>query len=142
MKAVRGICDRQAIELLLPASDAHVSALSQGFSLWPSLADICPQLQSLANRKLFNKWTGQQWLSSIGHTPARWAYRTAADLVSWSEKNSYPVMVKGMRKGAARCRDEVEAVVARRTILTHRFFHLQTLDALDRPLHAISIDKD
>lgn len=123
LKAVRGICDRQAIELLLPASDAHVSALSEGFSLWPSLADICPQLQSLANRNLFNKWTGQQWLSSIGHTPARWPYRTATDLVSWRQKNSYPIMVKGMRKGAVKCRDEVEAVVARRTILNNPANH-------------------
>jgi hypothetical protein len=59
----------------------------------------------------------QQWAARFFKTPDRWLFRNIRDLRTWERRHKYPVMVKGMRKGAVKCNDTMEAWVARKAVL-------------------------
>lgn len=117
MKALLTLCRHLHISLLLPASDAHLSAIARSFDVWGSMLPLCPMAVAVSRHRLFDKWAIQNWLSLFGLTPTRWAFRDERDLRRWDKNSSYPVMVKGMRKGGVKCVDRNEVLATRRTIL-------------------------
>lgn len=115
--AVARLCEEENVSVLLPGTDAHLYALSTCLAEEPQLARLCPTLAWLASNNLHNKWDLQSWVSRFGPTPTRWRFEDEQDASGFAEKTMYPLMVKGLRKGALKCDDALEAVVARRTIL-------------------------
>ena len=115
--AVAKLCEEERIDVLLPGTDAHLYALSACLADSPQLAFLCPTLAWLASNNLSNKWDLQTWASRFAMTPERWMFESEQDASLFAERAMYPLMVKGLRKGALKCEDPLEAVVARRTIL-------------------------
>jgi hypothetical protein len=115
--SVARLCEEHVVSVLLPGSDAHLYALAAGLATEPQLAPLCPTLHWLASNNLHNKWDLQAWASRFALTPTRWSYDEEEDARRFAAKAMYPLMVKGLRKGAVKCDDELEAVVARRAIL-------------------------
>jgi hypothetical protein len=116
-KAVLEVCDQLSIDILLPATDAHLSALAQSLPKEGRLASLCPHLVNYSVRRLYNKCEIQDYLSSFGNTPPRMPYLTEKDIVSWDRDRGFPAIVKGMRKGAVKCADINDALSAKRAIL-------------------------
>jgi hypothetical protein len=115
--AVSRLCEEERIDVLLPGTDAHLYALSACLADRPQLAHLCPTLAWLASNNLRNKWDLQAWASRFAATPQRWTFENEQEASRFAEKAMYPLMVKGLRKGAIKCDDALEAVVARRAIL-------------------------
>ncbi len=116
-KRVARLCEEHDVRLLLPGTDAHLYALATCLADEPQLALLCPTLKWLASNSLLNKWDLQVWASRFARTPPRWRFDDEQDASLFAAKAMYPLMVKGLRKGAIKCDDELEAVVARRGIL-------------------------
>jgi hypothetical protein len=116
-RLVAGLCDRHDVSVLLPGTDAHLYALASCLSEEPQLGLLCPTLEWLAARRLMNKWDLQSWASRFANTPSRWSFDTEAEATAFAERAMYPLMIKGLRKGAIRADDSVEAVVSRRALL-------------------------
>jgi hypothetical protein len=118
-RSVRAICTANRITCVVPATDAHLVGLA--LCLQRGLIDPqpCHYLQVLCDRGWYNKWAIQDSLSVFGCTPARWPFETEADLLEWERLQHYPVVVKGMRKGAVRCHDTHDALAARRHLLAN-----------------------
>lgn len=114
---VAKLCEEEKIDVLLPGTDAHLYALSSCLADRPQLADLCPTLAWLDSNRLRNKWDLQNWVSLFAPTPQRWMFESEEDASRFAERAIYPLMVKGLRKGAVKCSDALEAVVARRGIL-------------------------
>lgn len=114
---VAKLCEKEMIDILLPGTDAHLYALSSCLADGPQLADLCPTLAWLNSNRLHNKWDLQNWVSRFAPTPQRWMFESEEDASRFAESAMYPLMVKGLRKGAVKCSDPLEAVVARRGIL-------------------------
>jgi hypothetical protein len=116
MGAVVRLCEQHSIDVLLPGSDAYVCGLAQAALVAPQLARLCPYLSWVGNSGLTDKWAIQEWVSQHAITPARWRFDAEGDAHRFGENGLYPLMVKGPRKGAAKCNDAIEAVAARRTL--------------------------
>jgi hypothetical protein len=114
---VARLCQEHDVSVLLPGTDAHLYALATCLATEPQLALLCPTLNWLGSNRLLNKWDLQAWASRFARTPPRWTFDAEEDASLFAAKAMYPLMVKGLRKGALKCEDELEAVVARRTIL-------------------------
>jgi hypothetical protein len=114
---VARLCQEQKVRIILPGTDAHLYALAACLVDEPQLALLCPTLAWLAAKELRNKWDLQAWASRFAITPSRWTFDNEGDAVAFTARAMYPLMVKGRRKGAMKCDDELEAVVARRAIL-------------------------
>jgi hypothetical protein len=113
---VARLCEEHNVKALLPGTDAHLYALAECLGAEPQLASLCPTLKWLASKQLRNKWDLQEWASQFAMTPPRWMF-SEEDARTSAEKGLYPLMIKGLRKGAIKCDDDLEAVVARRAIL-------------------------
>jgi hypothetical protein len=116
-KRVARLCEEEGVSVLLPGTDAHLYALAVCLGAEPRLALLCPTLGWLASKQLLNKWDLQAWASRFAMTPPRWTFNEEGDASRFAARAMYPLMVKGLRKGAVKCDDELEAVVARRTLL-------------------------
>src|SRR5450759_3872358 len=99
LSAIHDVCERLSIDVVLPSTDAHLAALT---GAPPSTQSLWPPLKWLASRGLINKWAGQSWVSRVAPTPSRWTIEGDEGLDTWESQHAYPVMVKGMRKGALR----------------------------------------
>lgn len=117
LSVITDLCNRHKVDMLIPANDAHLSTLSRNYSTLSSLLPPCPMIAAINSLNLFNKWLIQDWLSNWVPVPRRWVYNSDMDLERWEQTNGFPVMVKGMRKGAIKCSDHIEAIAARRAIL-------------------------
>lgn len=115
--SVARVCREQHITILLPGTDAHLYALASCLDSEPQLGALCPILTWVASNHLRNKWDLQEWASQFARTPLRWIFDTEEDASLFKTKGRYPLMVKGLRKGAIKCVDHLEAIVAKRTIL-------------------------
>jgi len=116
LSAIHDVCERLSIDVVLPSTDAHLAALT---GAPPSTQSLWPPLKWLASRGLINKWAGQSWVSRVAPTPSRWTIEGDEGLDTWESQHAYPVMVKGMRKGALRCADRSDFIAAQRTILSN-----------------------
>ncbi len=114
---VANICAERSIDILLPGTDSHLYALASCLSDQPQLGRLCPTLEWLASQSLLNKLDLQDWASAFAATPTRWAFDDEGAARNFTSDSRYPIMVKGVRKGAVKCDDELEAIVARRAIL-------------------------
>ena len=117
LNAILQICDRHKIDLLIPASDAHLAALLERFNHCKEIRALCLLLEWLPPGGLWNRWGIQNWLSQFCETPARHPYETEADLLKCEHNYNYPLVVKNMRKADLKVLDHGEAVVARRNVL-------------------------
>jgi hypothetical protein len=114
---VARLCEDCGIDVLLPGSDAPLYALSACLAEAPQLARLCPTLTWLASKSLSNKWDIQAWASDFAMTPPRWTFDDEREAAKFADKGMYPLMVKGLRKGASKCDDPLEATVFRRALL-------------------------
>jgi hypothetical protein len=114
---VARLCREKAIDVLLPGTDSHLYALATCIADQPQLASLCPSLRWLHDRSLLTKTNLQDWAGRAGKTPQRWPFPFEKDAYRFTAESKYPIMVKGQRKGAVKCDDDLEAVVARRAIL-------------------------
>lgn len=103
---VRELCQRQKIRFIVPGADAHLFALARAFPTFSALASLCPAAAWLAERGLRNKWDLQEWIESYLPVARRWKYEEGDPIPS--ELGQGPVLVKGMRKGAAPCKSVAE----------------------------------
>src|ERR1019366_189622 len=101
--SVARLCEEENVSILLPGTDAHLYALSTCLAEEPQLARLCPTLAWLASNNLRNKWDLQTWASRFARTPQRWTFDGEQDAFRFAEKSMYPLMVKGLRKGALKC---------------------------------------
>lgn len=120
---VARLCDELQVDVVLPGTDAHLYALVACLSDEPQLSLLCPALDWLASRRLLNKWDLQRWASRFATTPSRWTFDDENDATLFAAQGMYPLMIKGLRKGAIKADDELEAVVARRVILRNPANH-------------------
>lgn len=117
--SILALCQRFDIHILCPGTDAHLAALASASSRHPRLLSLWPPMAFLSRNSLYNKWALQDWLQTTLHVPQRWAYADADDILRWTNTSdcSFPVMVKGMAKGALRCRTADELPFARSALL-------------------------
>jgi hypothetical protein len=115
--SVARLCEEENVSLVLPGADVYLFTLAECLTAAPQLADLCPILSWLASNRLRNKWDIQTWASRFAITPPRWTFEEEGEARAFAAGKMYPLMVKGLRKGAIKCDDEIEAVVARRTVL-------------------------
>ncbi|HEX3681881.1 MAG TPA: hypothetical protein VHU83_05010 [Bryobacteraceae bacterium] len=117
--AVVRLCEERSIDVLLPGSDSYVYGLAQSILAAPQLTRLCPYLGWVASNTLRDKWDIQEWVTRHAITPPRWRFDNESDACGFGEQGLYPLMVKGPRKGAAKCNDAIEAVAARRTLSSY-----------------------
>lgn len=119
VRSILELCDEFDIRILYPGTDAHLATLAWAASKHPRLLSLWPPLAFLCRNGLFNKWALQDWLQTTFEVPQRWKYLDANDVRHWASNtaNRFPVMVKGMAKGAMRCRSVDEISVARNSLL-------------------------
>lgn len=117
LEAIASKCKELSIELLIPASDAHLCEIGRIVSNSGDILPNCPMVRVLIDNQMFNKYEMQDWLSAFGNVPERRKFKDESDLLWWGSHHSFPVMVKGMLKGAIRCEDISDARVARKKIL-------------------------
>lgn len=116
-RLVAELCERRSIDVILPGTDAHLYALAACLSEAPQLALLCPTLEWIAANGLWNKMALQAWVSRVAPIPPYWEFADEKDAKTFASRGMYPLMVKGLRKGAIKVEDELEAIVARRAIL-------------------------
>lgn len=114
---VARLCEEKQIQVVLPGTDAALFALSASIEAWPQLGQMCPTLRWLGTTNIRNKLDLQDWGSQFARTPERWRFDSEQDAEDFARKAMFPLMVKGLRKGAIKCSDPLEAVVARRAVL-------------------------
>jgi hypothetical protein len=115
--AIAALCTEREIEVILPGTDAHLYSLVEHVAAFPELAAKCPIVGWLAAKGLSDKPRLQRWIDPFARTPQHWPFDDEGDALRFRDESRYPIMVKGIRKGAVRCDDDLEAIVARRAIL-------------------------
>jgi len=103
--------------LIIPGADAHLFALAAAARHDSWLRDRCPSAAWLADRGIEDKCHLQEWIGGFLPVPK---YRRSSLGELNSELDSshhFPIMIKGMHKGAAKCESRDELTSAARAIL-------------------------
>lgn len=106
------LCRRLDIDILIPATDAQLLSLAHALERHPNLGPLCPTLKCIAAHELYTKRAIQNWLGRFCRIPRCYSPPTACQAMSIPSGYSFPVMVKGIRKGAVRCDNQQEVCVA------------------------------
>ena len=115
-RAVVEVCGRYKIDVVLAGNDATLYALLRLAGSMGPIARCTSYLGRLREVGLSNKWGIQEWVGRFVATPKRLPWNDGQQAGAGGGIE-YPLMVKGLRKGALKCSDELEALVARRALL-------------------------
>lgn len=111
------LCDVEDIDIMLPSTDATQATLMNSVNEEDRLHSLYPPLSWLSDEGLENKWLLQEWMSGLMRTPRRRPIVNGAVPDEHTEPFDFPVLVKGIRKGAFKCKDELEIQVSHRWLL-------------------------
>lgn len=111
------LCSDEAVDLVLPGTDATLSAIAQCLTDSDDLYRLCPWAGTIQSLGLFNKERIQDWIGDFAATPKRWSCEGAGGLNAHTCRDLWPVMVKGMRKGALKSEDDPSLHYAYRSVL-------------------------
>lgn len=118
IQCILQLWEKYDADLLIPSTDAHISALSQSIGKYPVLKNLHPSLNWLNSLEIYNKLDMQKWISRFLPTVESSIFGDDNDLENWERNHAYPTMVKGILKGAVKCVDRIDAMAARRLLLT------------------------